>query len=651
MIFQLKFLLLLINFFTTISANHGVNDEHFDEQLIIRSLNDGQISAHFEFKTFITANLSHPFGGMNRFFFLSIFSNFRFFLSMVLVNAGKHNDIFPLSLLRLFHQLEIQELHFSLTKGYWKYDRWGLPARDTSPNAHLWAWFSAYLNSKNNWNKLTSLLSGQFCASINLINPTVTIRPKISYRPFLKLKPIEDENIDHDYGYMASLPQEAICTENLTPFTKMLPCQRNKGLATLLHATNIFDTEFFSQSIDFHFSCLDINHCSSTNGIELRQNILIVFNAPLVLDGKYSWTLNSLFGSSLDSHCPLASTSLIYVDITPLNHNPSSNGQLLIEPSRFISIDSDKYGSIVIEQSPIMIKEKQQRLYAEYDLKSIIKSESAESISKTGLNIGIQYPNSYDGKLNYPIDYQNLQVRRFSRGVGVQTGGITVLLTNRFQFSIDAIYTDTIPWYLRMYLHTMNIESRSLDGSKLMKEIQPKKLHYEPAQDRIRPHQLEVQLNLPPNSLTEIRFEFDHQFLRWTEFPPDPNHGLYINPATVTFLFADSNNHQLSDPGRTYERFLPQIFHSYFNNSNSFAAASATMALLRQNHPIRLYTEPLIIMMPTPDFSMPYNVICLVSTALSIAFGPIYNLTTRKVMNTQMKHGKAQKTKKRFFFF
>lgn len=64
MIFQLKFLLLLINFFTTISANHGVNDEHFDEQLIIRSLNDGQISAHFEFKTFITANLSHPFGGI-----------------------------------------------------------------------------------------------------------------------------------------------------------------------------------------------------------------------------------------------------------------------------------------------------------------------------------------------------------------------------------------------------------------------------------------------------------------------------------------------------------------------------------------------------------------------------------------------------------
>ncbi|KAH9425844.1 hypothetical protein DERP_005063 [Dermatophagoides pteronyssinus] len=616
-------LLLLI---TAISANHGIDDEHFDEQLIIRSLNDGQISAHFEFKTFINANLSYPFG----------------------VDAGKHNDIFPLSLLRLFHQLEIQELHFSLTKGYWKYDRWGLPARDTSPNAHLWAWFSTYLNSKNNWNKLTSLLSGQFCASINLINPTVTIRPKISYRPFLKLKPIEDKNIEHDYGYMASLPQEPICTENLTPFTKMLPCQRNKGLASLLHATNIFDTQFYSQSVDFEFSCTDINRCSSTTGIELKQNILIVFTGPLVLDGKYSWTLNSLFGSSLDSHCPLASSSRIYVDITPLNRNPSSNGQLLIEPSRFISINSDQYGSIVLGQSPVMINEQQQRLFVEYDLKSILKS--SESKPKNGLNIGIQYPASYNGKLNYPIDYQHVQVRRFSRGVGVQTGGITVLLTNRFPFGIDAIYADTIPWYLRMYLHTLRIESRPLESSTSMKstiskEIQPTKLHYEPAQDRIRPHQLEVKLHLPPNSLIEIRFEFDHQFLRWTEFPPDPNHGLYINPATVTFLFDD--NHQSSDPGYTYERFLPRIFESYFKN-NSFS--TSTIANLQKNYPLRLYTEPLIIMMPTPDFSMPYNVICLVSTALSIAFGPIYNLTTRKVMITKSQAA-AKKNPKRFFFF
>ena len=33
--------------------------------------------------------------------------------------------------------------------------------------------------------------------------------------------------------------------------------------------------------------------------------------------------------------------------------------------------------------------------------------------------------------------------------------------------------------------------------------------------------------------------------------------------------------------------------------------------------------------MPTPDFSMPYNVICFVCTVIAIAFGSIFNLTTR----------------------
>ena len=43
----------------------------------------------------------------------------------------------------------------------------------------------------------------------------------------------------------------------------------------------------------------------------------------------------------------------------------------------------------------------------------------------------------------------------------------------------------------------------------------------------------------------------------------------------------------------------------------------------------RIYTEPLLILMPLPDFSMPYNVICLTCTIIAIVFGSIYNATTR----------------------
>ena len=45
---------------------------------------------------------------------------------------------------------------------------------------------------------------------------------------------------------------------------------------------------------------------------------------------------------------------------------------------------------------------------------------------------------------------------------------------------------------------------------------------------------------------------------------------------------------------------------------------------------LRLHTEALLVSLPTPDFSMPYNVICLACTVVAIAFGSLHNLTTRE---------------------
>ena len=54
---------------------------------------------------------------------------------------------------------------------------------------------------------------------------------------------------------------------------------------------------------------------------------------------------------------------------------------------------------------------------------------------------------------------------------------------------------------------------------------------------------------------------------------------------------------------------------------------------------IRLHTETLLVSLPTPDFSMPYNVICLACTVIAIAFGSIHNLTTRRfVVYDEVKH-------------
>ena len=46
---------------------------------------------------------------------------------------------------------------------------------------------------------------------------------------------------------------------------------------------------------------------------------------------------------------------------------------------------------------------------------------------------------------------------------------------------------------------------------------------------------------------------------------------------------------------------------------------------------VQLYTESLLVNLPTPDFSMPYNVICLTCTVVALAFGPLHNITTKSL--------------------
>lgn len=59
----------------------------------------------------------------------------------------------------------------------------------------------------------------------------------------------------------------------------------------------------------------------------------------------------------------------------------------------------------------------------------------------------------------------------------------------------------------------------------------PGYIHYQPSKDRVRPHLLEMLVQLPPNSVTEVTVQFERALLKWTEYTPDPNHGFYVGYA------------------------------------------------------------------------------------------------------------------------
>ena len=83
------------------------------------------------------------------------------------------------------------------------------------------------------WKSLRNALAGLFCASVGSLDEMRTTSPVYAFRPEGNL-PIslasfsqnQTEKKDHDYELRhASLPAEHVCTENLTPFLKLLPCK------------------------------------------------------------------------------------------------------------------------------------------------------------------------------------------------------------------------------------------------------------------------------------------------------------------------------------------------------------------------------------------------------------------------------------------
>ena len=70
----------------------------------------------------------------------------------------------------------------------------------------------------------------------------------------------------------------------------------------------------------------------------------------------------------------------------------------------------------------------------------------------------------------------------------------------------------------------------------------------------------------------------------------------------------------------------------------------------RSGYLLHLFTEPLLVQLPTPDFSMMFNVICFVSTVVAIAFGSLHNLTTRVLVPMETNSNKRSFFKRLFTF-
>jgi phosphatidylinositol glycan class T len=181
-----------------------------------------------------------------------------------------------------------------------------------------------------------------------------------------------------------------------------------------------------------------------------------------------------------------------------------------------------------------------------------------------------------------PLEQPLLYAERSFIGYGQERGGVQAILTNPSPTeAVNFVYMESLPWFMKLYLHTLKAK---INGNS---EDVIQEMYYRPAFDRKRGTQLEVRILIPANSTVVLTYDFEKAILRYTEYPPDANRGFDIAPAVITI----------------------------------------------GNVSIR--TTSLLLPLPTPDFSMPYNVIILTSTVMALAFGSVFNLLVRRFVGAE----------------
>jgi GPI-anchor transamidase subunit T len=342
---------------------------------------------------------------------------------------------------------------------------------------------------------------------------------------------------------------------------------------SLLNAQHIYSTNYHSLGIHVRRLCLQSDNIACADAIlESKQTVNLVHD--LRLFGGSDWSIRKLFGQGLNGACQLSSSSKIFLDLT------DKDFELSPKPRNIIS--SKRGGSSTT--------------FAEYDIKKMTQ------VNKM-MNIAI-----VNKKKHKPISIlapPPLIAKRFIEGTGKEHGRIVNQITNSHWSSLNIIIMENIPFFLPVYLHTLKLKIGNND-------IVPSAVKYLPGEQRKRPYHLEVAVKIPARSTLEMSIDFDYIFLKWQEYPPDAHHGHYVGSAIISTMLPMALNY-------TSIPIEASLFEESFNAT-------------RQSYFLRIHTEALLINLPTPDFSMPYNVICLACTVVALAFGPLHNMTTKRLL-------------------
>lgn len=581
--------LVLILLTLCLATTQELNKEEFHEELLLKPLPDRKILSHFHFR--------HTLPDV----------------------TNSHHSLFPKAVFQLVKKFRVRELELSFTQGRWNYERWGgydplSSSNAKPPGVELWAVFDVPQHEVDaSWKNLTHTLSGLFCASINFLeSSTEYSAPEWgSQQSSGKLR----------YG---ALPREAVCTENLTPWLKLLPCRDKAGFAALMDRPSIYRGFYHSQRL--HLTSSEFGAVGLTTGIVLDQTLTLVLQPDKKTGSKHSgssiyqpnWSMSALFGREVGGKCVLAESSTVYVLL--------EGGLVSTLKSSWREKEGYEVDNIAIENS---------WSNPNFEL-SIPPNKVIEEVTTLHNNPSLLYEYSVeDTEASKPFDLEfrwkspvvwssrkaPLSASRFLTGSGNERGAIAISFEssgrqgiiqtvneNEERCGLRVDIFQVVPWYVKVYYHT----------TQLFVDEQPQslgefveKMRVSPSEDKVSPGVMEMILRLPcAVKSAALTIDFDKGFLHIDEYPPDANQGFDIPSAIVSF-----------------PDFQTRIDFLGGNSSKK----SPMISKLQESRHMQSYTEVLLVPLTTPDFSMPYNVITITCTVFALYFGSLLNALRRRV--------------------
>ncbi|GBG28103.1 GPI transamidase component PIG-T [Hondaea fermentalgiana] len=489
--------------------------------------------------------------------------------------AWEHFNLFPMQFGQTMDRFDVEELEMTFSKGRWR-QRWGASPVPAAQGVEVWALLRAQdaPSADEAWRALAAALAGLSCASLDTIVDSRIARPRHTFGmpPLNTSETVTDETLFLQYGQLSS---EASCTENLAPLLKLLPCRGNAGLAQVLVPTEIFRADHHAIRLHFRRVCDSRRGWSATcktPGVELVLSVVLAHGRLAPAHAELA-TLAPM--RTAVEECPLAAASRVFVE------ESFSNATTEMTCTPFLGPHATRMRELAL------------RDLTPHDAvtKPVIPPQPLVRVTE-----------------------------RFASGVGRTEGGVVTRLSTSSDF-VDPIrlqYFEMVPAYLRVRPSSVRLEvngvqvpAQDLWGPGAASVISLSSFYGSPTQ-------LELTFDVAPGSSVLVSYAFEQAFLPLWDFPPDPNRGFDIPAAVASY----SIPHQ---PGLCVQGVV----------ADDLPLASPLLG--RGTHgPVagrrmREYAAPLLVSMPLPDFSMPYNVITLSSTVFAYLVGTTISILLQEV--------------------